>query len=79
MAIVRTTVKGQIVIPAKIRKKYGIAHGTRVDVVDEDGRILVRPLLEDPVGQACGMFKPETRKRSALSLLLADRKEEAAR
>jgi AbrB family looped-hinge helix DNA binding protein len=74
--IVRTTVKGQIVIPAKIRKKYHISKGTRLKVEDRDEFIAVVPLLEEPVKQARGIAKG---KRSALRVLLADRKEEARR
>ena len=50
MAIVTSTVKGQIVIPADLRKKYGIGKGTRVNVYEEDNKIVVEPLPVDPVG-----------------------------
>ncbi len=33
------TKKGQIVLPAKIRAKYGLTPGTQVEFVDEDGAI----------------------------------------
>lgn len=79
MAIVKTTVKGQIVIPADIRKKYGIKHGSRVEVIDRGGRIVLRPLLTDPINQACGMFKPRSKEESGLAALIADRREEAKR
>ena len=44
------TVKGQIVIPSKIRQKFGIKQGTRVQVdVDEQGhRIILTPVTDAP-------------------------------
>lgn len=76
MPVVKATPKGQIVIPAPIRAKFGIAGGSRVDVHEEDGRIVVVPLLADPVRQARGIFKGG---RSALKALVELRKEEAGR
>jgi AbrB family looped-hinge helix DNA binding protein len=32
MSIVTTTIKGQIVIPATIRKKFGLKQGSRVHI-----------------------------------------------
>jgi AbrB family looped-hinge helix DNA binding protein len=37
----KLSVKGQIVIPAELRAKYGISHGDVVDVRDGDGKIVV--------------------------------------
>jgi len=74
MDIVRTTVKGQIVIPAELRKKYHITKGTRVMVTDRDGEIVIMPLLSNPIEEAMGKFKEG---ESALKALLADRAEEA--
>ncbi len=39
----RVTTKGQIVIPAPLRRKYGIKRGTRINIDDDDGRIVLRP------------------------------------
>ena len=74
MAIVKTTVKGQIVIPAKLRKKYHISKGTRVKIVDRNGEIVIKPLLTNPVKEARGIFREG---ESALKALLAGRKEDA--
>lgn len=40
----RMKAKGQIVIPAKICKRFGIRPGTRIAFVEEQGRILIQPL-----------------------------------
>ncbi len=74
MSIVTATEKGQVVIPAKIRKRYHITKGTKVIVFDNEGQIILKPLLKEPVKQARGIFKKGT---SALKTLMEDRKEEA--
>ena len=74
MALVKTTAKGQVVIPADIRKKYRISKGTKVKIEDENGRIILKPLLNDPVKNARGVFKDG---KSALKFLLEDRSKEA--
>jgi AbrB family looped-hinge helix DNA binding protein len=78
MAIVKATVKGQVIIPARLRKKYGISKGTRVSVSEgqDEGVIILRPLPDDPITASKGMLKGKT---SILKALLKDRKEEAAR
>jgi AbrB family looped-hinge helix DNA binding protein len=38
------TVKGQIVIPAPLRHKYGIKKGTKVRVYEEGGKIVLEPV-----------------------------------
>lgn len=35
--------KGQIVIPAKLRKRYGLTTGTTVVFQEEKGRIVIEP------------------------------------
>jgi len=43
----RATEKGQIVIPAALRKKYGIKKGTRIQVYAEDDHIILNPLTPE--------------------------------
>ncbi len=38
------TVKGQIVVPAKIRKKFGIKKGTKIAFVEQAGKLIIQPL-----------------------------------
>ena len=38
------TIKGQVVIPAKIRHRLGIKKGTKFYVEDRKGEIILRPL-----------------------------------
>ena len=78
MTISSVTVKGQVVIPAKLRKKYGLRKGTKVSISEsaDQGVIILRPLPDDPIGASKGMLKGET---SILKAMLRDRKEEVAR
>ncbi len=68
------TVKGQIVIPSKIRRKFGIKEGTRVQVdVDEQAhRILLTPITRDYIQNLRGKY---TGKR-LLAALAAEKKRE---
>ena len=45
----RATEKGQIVIPAALRKKYGIKKGTRIQVYEKDGDIVINPLSPEVI------------------------------
>mgnify|MGYP000459831376 CR=1 FL=1 len=76
MYIVKTTVKGQIVIPAELRKKYHITKGTRVKIIDRNGEIVIQLLLRDPVREAKGIFKGG---KSALKALIKGRSEDIER
>ena len=57
MPIISASSKGQIVIPAQLRRKYNIAKGTKLNVLDGDGEIILRPVLQNPVQQARGLFR----------------------
>lgn len=38
------TIKGQIVVPVKIRKKFGIKKGTKIAFIEENGKLMIQPL-----------------------------------
>ena len=46
------TVKGQIVIPAKLRRKLGIKKGTQVFLYEKKGEIVIKPITDEYI---CGM------------------------
>ncbi|MCX5909874.1 MAG: AbrB/MazE/SpoVT family DNA-binding domain-containing protein [Deltaproteobacteria bacterium] len=73
MATVKTLAKGQIVIPAAIRKKYRIEPGTELQIMEYGGIVYLIPPVEDPIGAACGILPP---KPSLAERLLRDRKKE---
>ncbi|MDP2744448.1 MAG: AbrB/MazE/SpoVT family DNA-binding domain-containing protein [Dehalococcoidia bacterium] len=57
----RTTVtqRGQTVIPADLRRKYGIAEGTQVEWIDTGAGLKVIPIPSDPVASLRGLGKGE--------------------
>lgn len=65
------TTKGQLVIPSKLRRKFGIRKGTQVAFVEEEQRLVLQPLTPEFIRSLRGSFKGEP---SALKLLLEDRK-----
>ncbi len=70
------TSKGQLVIPAELRRKSGIKEGTKVHFLeDELGRIVLQPVTEEFIdritGRLSGASMPET--------LLKDRRLEGER
>jgi AbrB family looped-hinge helix DNA binding protein len=73
VAIVKTLSKGQIVIPAHIRKRYHIEPGTEMQVMEYGGIIYLIPPVEDPIKAACGILPP---KPSLSEKLLKERKSE---
>jgi AbrB family looped-hinge helix DNA binding protein len=49
------TSKGQLVIPAELRRKHGIEAGTRVKILeDQFGRIVLQPITEEYVDRVMG-------------------------
>lgn len=70
------TSKGQLVIPARLRKKYSIRKGTRVAFVEEDCRLVLQPITDGFLRKLRGSLKG---KPSALDLLLQTRREERHR
>ena len=49
------TVKGQIVIPAKLRRKFGMKKGTQVYIYERDGEIAIKPITDDYIRNMAGM------------------------
>lgn len=54
-----TTSKGQIVIPAKIRRKLGIKEGThiQIDLDETNKRIILTPVTREYVDSLRGKYK----------------------
>ncbi len=71
------TVKRQIVIPSKIRRKFGIKEGTRVHVdVDEQAhRIILTPITRNYIQNLRGKYKG----KGLLTALAAEKKRETDR
>ena len=67
------TTKGQLVIPSKLRRKFGIRKGTQVAFLEEYQRLVLQPLTPEFIRSLRGSLMGEP---SALKFLLGDRKKE---
>jgi AbrB family looped-hinge helix DNA binding protein len=66
----RVNAKGQIVIPALLRRKYGITEGAKIIIIDNgDSIVLKKPVTEQYLKQLQGSLKGS----GALKTLLDER------
>jgi AbrB family looped-hinge helix DNA binding protein len=72
----KVSTKGWVVIPAPLRKKYGLQPGSTVEIFDAEGRIILFPGMKDPIEEAHGMLAEGP---SLTQELLAERAEELER
>jgi len=75
MTISRATIKGQVIIPAELRKKFNIKKGTRISISEGQGNVIVlKPVPDDPIEASRGILRGKT---SLTKALLQDRRDEA--
>jgi AbrB family looped-hinge helix DNA binding protein len=67
--------KGRVVIPAELRRKYGLEPGSAVCIVDYGGVLSLVPALKDPIEHSAGMLKGTA---SLTRVLLAEHDKELA-
>lgn len=67
------TTKGQLVVPARLRRKYGIKPGTQINFVERDDEILFQPVTKEFVRSVRGML---TTSNDVGSELLRERRRE---
>jgi AbrB family looped-hinge helix DNA binding protein len=70
------TSKGRLVVPARIRRKYGIKPGTKICFIEAGGEIVLRPITPHYVRSLQGIIKS---KGSATGELLKERAREKKR
>jgi AbrB family looped-hinge helix DNA binding protein len=70
------TSKGQIVVPAKLRRRYGLKAGTRICFIERDKEILFQPVTKEYLRGIHGMLTSET---LATGELLAERAKDRTR
>ncbi len=63
------TIKGQIVIPASLRRKYGIKDGTKIIITDIGDAIVLKPVTEQYLKNLQGSLKG----KGGLKVLLEER------
>ena len=74
------TSKGQLVIPARIRRRFGIKAGTRIRFIDRDVEIIFQPVTSAYIRSLCGILKSETSvTRELLEERARDKEREEAR
>ena len=71
----RVTSKGQIVIPAALRHKYGIKEGTRIIVTDNGDSITLKPITEPYLRSLRGSLKG----KGILKALVEERRKDRER
>ncbi len=76
MSVAKVSQKGQIVIPNRLRKKYGIHPKSEVLITEVNGKIVIIPLLKDPIKEARGLLKGGG---SLTKALLEERRKERER
>jgi antitoxin PrlF len=59
------TRKGQITIPVELRRKFNIEESSKVEVIEEEGKIVIkkRPSIFDLAGSGAGKGNVEELKR----------------
>jgi len=74
MAIIKTSPKGQILIPKEMRRKLGLKGGQKVSLkLIGDQKIELTPIPIEPVEAFCGIFQEGS---SLTEALLKERKQE---
>jgi AbrB family looped-hinge helix DNA binding protein len=69
------TVKGKIVIPAELRRKYGIKAGTKIIVIDTGEGIILKPVTEESLKRLQGRLKG----KGVLKSLMEERRKDTER
>lgn len=59
MDIVRVSTKGQLVIPAQLRRQLDIGPGTYIRIEEHDGHLQLTPLGDDIIAATRGMCRGE--------------------
>lgn len=67
------TSKGQLVIPAHLRRRHGIRKGTLVSFTEDEDRLILQPVTGEFIRGLRGSLKGEP---SLLKLLIEERRKE---
>lgn len=57
MKVVQMSQKGQILIPKKMRNRYGVKPGSKVQILEERDGLLIKAAPDDPIEAACGFIE----------------------
>jgi AbrB family looped-hinge helix DNA binding protein len=67
------TTKGQIVVPARIRRRFGITKGMRIAFIEQNGKLIIQPLDKSYFESIAGVLGTEGK---MLKSLMNDKKRE---
>jgi AbrB family looped-hinge helix DNA binding protein len=73
------TTKGQVVIPAKLRRKLGIKPGTRLMFDEKDNTLIVRPITEAYIDSIQGILQGNPGEKPMTQQLVEEHAAEVAR
>jgi AbrB family looped-hinge helix DNA binding protein len=81
MSIHRTVIssKGQVIIPAEMRERYGLKKGTPATWTEEKGRLILTPVTVQRIREIRGFLKPKPGAPSMFEELFAERARERER
>jgi AbrB family looped-hinge helix DNA binding protein len=68
--------KGQLVIPADLRRRYGIKPGTKIQFIEGDNQIVLQPVTKTLIRSLWGKYKDE---KSMTEELLKERAKDRQR
>ena len=71
--------KGRLTVPLRIRRRFGIKPGTRVNFVEDGDRIIFQPATREYICGFCGIFKQKPGEKSIVQELLEERRAERDR
>ena len=60
------TIKGQVVIPVTLRRKFGIRKGTQVYLYERNGEIIIKPITDEYLRNMAGITGTKGRLLKAL-------------
>ncbi|MBI5053429.1 MAG: AbrB/MazE/SpoVT family DNA-binding domain-containing protein [Chloroflexi bacterium] len=73
------TSKGQVVIPASLRRRYGIEPQTRIMIYDDGQAIRLKPVTHQTIDRLCGVLQGHNLTKVLMEERAADREREDAR
>jgi antitoxin PrlF len=71
--------KGQVIIPAEVRERYGLKKGTPATWTEEKGRLILTPITVERIREIRGFLKPKPGEPSMFEELFAERARERER
>ena len=67
------TSKGQVVIPVKIRRRYGMKNGSKVAFIEQGDKVIIQPLDKEYFNKLAGILDE---KGKMIKSLMDDKKKE---